>query len=56
MFDLGSAKRFKNTYQFSDEGINKFCFILQKGVYLIKHMDSLERSDETSLPERKVVQ
>ena len=56
MFDLGWSKRFKNTYRFSDEDINKFCFILWKGIYLNKHMDSLERSDETSLPERKVVQ
>ena len=32
-------KRFKNTYQFSNNDINKFILLLRKGVYPYKYMD-----------------
>ena len=32
-------ERFFNTYKFSNHGINKFIFLLQKGVYPYEYMD-----------------
>ena len=36
-----------------DGNINKFIFLLRKGVYPYEYMDSWERYDETSLPNKK---
>ena len=47
------TKRFRNTYKFCDKDINNFNFLLRKGVYLYEYMDSWERFDETSLPDRE---
>ena len=45
-------KRFYNTYQLSDNDINKFKLLLRKGVYPYKYMDSWKRFNETELPSK----
>ena len=45
-------KRFYNTYQLSDNDINKFKLLLRKGVYLYEYMDSWKRFNETELPSK----
>ena len=47
-------KIFENIYEFCNEGINKFILLLRKGVYPYEYMDSWERFDEISLPEKEV--
>ena len=46
-------KRFLNTYEFCNEDINKFILLLRKCVYSYEYMDSGERFDETSLPDKE---
>ena len=46
-------KRFANTYEFCNGDINKFILLLRKGVYPYEYMDSWERFNETSLPDKK---
>ena len=40
-------------YQFCNGDLNKFVLLLRKGVYPYEYMDSWERFDETSLPDKK---
>ena len=49
----GLIKKFPNIHQLCNGDINKFILLLRKGVYSYKYMDSWERFDETSLPEKK---
>ena len=44
----------KNNYkkEFNKEDVNKFVLLLTKGIYLYEYMDSWERFDETSLPDK----
>ena len=49
----GLIKKFSNTYKFCNGDINKFILFLRKVVYPHQHMDSWERFDETSLPDKK---
>ena len=44
---------FSDTYGFCNGDINKFILLLRKGVYPSKYMDSWERFDETSFPDKK---
>ena len=46
-------KKFKNTYSFCNNDLNKFISLLRKGVYPYEYMDSWERFNETSLPSKK---
>ena len=46
-------KKLKNTYSFCNNDLNKFIFLLRKGVYPYEYMDSWERFTETSLPSKK---
>ena len=46
-------KRFKNTFKFFNNGINKVILLLRKGVYLYEYMDDWEKFDETTLPEKE---
>ena len=46
-------KRFANVYEFCNRDINKFIFLLRKGVYPYEYIDSWKRFDETSLPDKK---
>ena len=43
-------KRFYNTYQLSDNDINKFKLLLRKGVCPYEYMDRWKRFNETELP------
>ena len=38
---------FANTYKFCDGDINKFCWMIRKGVYPYVNMDSWKRFNET---------
>ena len=49
----GLIKKFPSIYQFCNGGINKFVLFLRKGVYPYEYMDSWERFDETSLPDKE---
>ena len=46
-------KRFKNTFKFSNNDINKFILLLRKGVYRYECKDDWEKFNETSLPEKE---
>ena len=52
-FNKELIKRFANIFEFCNGDINKFILLLRKGVHPYQYMDSLERSDETSLPDKK---
>ena len=52
-FNKELIKRFANTYGFCNGDINKFILLLRKGVYPYESMDSWERFNETSLPNKK---
>ena len=47
------VEKFPNTYQFCNDDINKFILLLRKGVYPYEYMDSWERFNETTLPNKK---
>ena len=44
---------FSNTSEFCNRDINKFTLTLRKGVYPYEYMDSWERFNELSLPDKK---
>ena len=46
-------KRFADIYELCNEDINKFVSLLRKGVYPYEYMESWERFDETSLPDKE---
>ena len=46
-------QRFANAYELCNGDLNKFIFLLRKGVYPYEYMDSLQRFDETSLPDKE---
>ena len=52
-FNIELIKRFTNTYEFCNGDINKFVLLLRKGVYSYEYMDSWERFNEISLPDKK---
>ena len=52
-FNKDLIKKFKNTYSFCNNDLNKFILLLRKGVYPYEYMDSWERFNETSLPSKK---
>ena len=45
-------KQFVNTYKLSIRDINKYAFLLRKGVYSHKYIDDWEKFNET-LPEKE---
>ena len=49
----GLIKNFPNTYKFRNNDIYKFILLLRKVVYPYESMDSLERCNETTLPNKK---
>ena len=49
----GLIKKFPCIYKFCSSDLNKFVLLLRKGVYPYEYMDSWERFDETSLPDKK---
>ena len=52
-FNKTLVNRFASTYEFCDKDINRFILLLRKGVYLYEYMDSWERFDKTSLPNKE---
>ena len=46
-------KTFPDIHQFCDGDTNKFVSLLRKGVCPYEYIDSWERFDETSLPDKK---
>ena len=52
-FNKKLIKRLKNIYEFCNKDINLFILLLRKGVYPYEYMDSWERFDETSLPDKE---
>ena len=46
-------RRFKNTFTFSDNEINKFILLLRKGVYPYEYVDEWEKFNETALHESR---
>ena len=46
----GLIEKFPSLYQFCNGHVNKFVFLLRKGLYHYEFMDTWERFDETSLP------
>ena len=53
-FNKELIQRFPNIYEFCNGDLNKFILLLIKGVYPHEYMDSLERFNETSLPEKNL--
>ena len=52
-FNKELIKIFANIYQVCNEHINKLILLLRKGVYPYEYMDSWERFDGTSLPDKE---
>ena len=52
-FNKELIQTFANTYEFCNGDLNIFIFLLRKGVYPYEHMDSWERFNETSLPDKE---
>ena len=52
-FNKDLIQRFANTYEFCNGDLNKFILLLRKGVYPYEYMDSWQKFDETSLPEKE---
>ena len=52
-FNQDLIKKFKNTYSFCNNDLNKFISLLRKGVYPCEYMDSWERFNEKSLPSKE---
>ena len=52
-FNKELIKRFANIHEFCNKDINKSILPLKKGVYPYEYMDSWERFDETSLPDKE---
>ena len=48
-FNKDLIKKFRNTYSFCDNDINKFVLLLRKGVCPYEYVDNWEKFDETSL-------
>ena len=46
-------KRFKNTFKFSDNDINKFVLLLRKGVYPYEYIEDEDKFNETTLPKKE---
>ena len=52
-FNKKFIKGFANIYEFCNGDTNKFILLLRKGVYPYEYMDSWEKFDETSLPDKE---
>ena len=46
-------RKFKNTFKFSNNDINKSILLLKKGVYPFEYMDYWEKFNKTTLPEKE---
>ena len=48
----GLIEKFPDIYRFCNRDINKFTLLLRKGLYPYEYMDSWERFNEESLPDK----
>ena len=48
-FDEELKKKFKNTFKFSNNDLNKFILFLRKGVYPYEYMDDLKKFNKAAL-------
>ena len=48
-----SKNKFKNTFKFSNNGINKFILLLRKAVYPYDYLNQWENVNEATLPEKE---
>ena len=51
-FKKDLIKKFKNTYSFCNNDLNKFILLLRKGFYPYEYVDNWERFNKTSLPSK----
>ena len=47
-----SKRRFRNTFKFFNNDINKFILLLRKGIYPYEYMDEWDKFIEITLPEK----
>ena len=47
-------KKFSSIYQFCNGDLNKFVLLLRKAVYPYEYIDSSEKINETSLPDKNL--
>ena len=52
-FDKELINKFSSVYVFCKGDVNKFALLLRKGVYPHEYIDSWNRFNETSLPDKK---
>ena len=52
-FNKDLIKKFKNTYSFCNNDLNKFILLIRKAVYPYEYVDNWEGFNETSLPSKK---
>ena len=52
-FNKDLIKKFKNTYSFCNNDLNKFILLLRKGVCPYEYMDNWEKFNEPSLPSKE---
>ena len=52
-FDENLKKKSQNIFKFSNYDINKFIFLLRKGVYYYEYMDDWEKFNKATLLEKK---
>ena len=52
-FNKDLIKKFKNTYSFCNNDLNKFVLLLRKVIYPYKYADTWERFSEISLPRKE---
>ena len=52
-FNKDLIKKFKNTYSFCNNDLNKFVLLLRKGVYPYEYADTWERFNEIPLPSKE---
>ena len=51
-FNKNLINRFTNIYEVCNKDINRFILLLRNGIYPCEYIDSWERFDETSLPDK----
>ena len=52
-FNKKVIQRFANKYEFRNGDLNKFILLLRKCIYPYEYMDSWQRFDETSFPDKE---
>ena len=52
-FNKDLINKFKNAYEFCHKDMSKFILLLRKDVYPYEYMDSWERFNQTSLPDKE---